>query len=113
MTGLDKFKLKTLKSLPFVKWDRYTANSYYGWIDREDSYKDFVVISFYGINDIGYITSSVKYDEKVGTLLGIADDERHPCKRIEHQFKLKNCIKLNNHPTATTGLWDSKESDLI
>ena len=37
--------------MPFVTWDRYVvlvdAVETYGWIDREDSYKDFVCLFFY------------------------------------------------------------------
>ena len=42
---------KILKGLKFVMWDRFVQHAkdgitFYGWIDREDSYKDFLVLQY-------------------------------------------------------------------
>lgn len=87
----------TLNKLPFVMWDRYaeTENikAYYGWIDREDKYKDFVAL-FFEKGMVWYLTSSAKYTHEINRRLGM-DDSHADCQRIEDQFpKLKNIIKL-------------------
>ena len=86
----------TLKKFKFVQWDRFTADSYvwkvYGWIDRKDLKKDFIVLVFDGTEDIDFITSSAKYDKEIKKILDIKRGLR--CKRIEHYFNIKNSIKL-------------------
>ena len=86
-----------LRKLSFVKWDRYFGKeenlTFYGWIDREDNYKDFVFIEF---NDGGYIThgtSSNKYSKKISKILM---KEHSDCKRVENFCNIPNMIKLDS-----------------
>lgn len=95
-----------LQRFEFVKWDRFTETSdfyhIYGWIEREDNYKDFLVIDFdkkVGNPDF-WISSSARFDEKIIEVL------KHPetmalalnnaqCKRVEDYFCLKNKVQLS------------------
>jgi len=92
---------KILSKLDFVMWDRYFGEirclTFFGWINREeDSYKDFVTITF---NDEGnaflidYATSSKKYTEKIAEILNCTHSS---CSRIEYFCDLKNVIKEKN-----------------
>lgn len=96
--------------LPFVKWDRFYENKegigLFGWIDREDTYKDFVFISYdYDSKEskkrhqhtwiMEWATSSVIYSKKIDTLLNDYDGSEHAdCQRVESIFDIPNCIKL-------------------
>ena len=95
---------KVLNTIPFVKWDRcievynqnqnYNVINIFGWIDREDSYKDFVDLEF-DLNEgkVYFIsTSSKKYSKKIAEIIG----SRHfPCCRVEDIFKIENSISLS------------------
>lgn len=60
-----------METLPFVQWDRFTHDTWfdeaetvsvYGWIYREDDYKDFVLIRFWPqMEEFVFTTSSEKY----------------------------------------------------
>ena len=70
---------------PFVEWDRYLLcgcdkgdfTRVYGWIDREDNYKDFVVLDFlHRSREVVYIcSSSSEYSERICTII---DEEGDP-----------------------------------
>jgi hypothetical protein len=78
--------LKKLKN--FVKWDRfiefYDEISFFGWIDREDSYKDFVLIRFYNSIPNYFATSSAKYSKKIAKILGFIHTD---CKKVEDFYE--------------------------
>ena len=94
-----------LSRFEFVKWDRFieTEDFYhiYGWIDREDKYKDFLEIDFSkktGVPEF-WISSSARFDHTIIEVL------KHPetmklainnanCKRVEEHFCLKNKVML-------------------
>lgn len=95
------------KYFPEVTWDRFVSEdtepneenliyTLYGWVDRDDSYKDFVIVQFYWDGDFTYYTSSAKYSavwhERIhGTSEGHSD-----CKRIEDWFPgIKNVVRLS------------------
>jgi len=94
---------KVLSDLYFVNWDRFFVNRYadtyviniFGWIDREDSYKDFIDLEFdIHKQEVYFIaTSSAKYTQKIAKILGCG---HLPCERIENNFKIKNSIILEN-----------------
>lgn len=91
----------TLAQLSFVQWDRYvgTGNGevhVYGWIDRPDKYKDFVLVTFYD-DGISFITSSGKYSNMISKLLFGEGDEHVPCKRVEDFYQVPNVIRLKKH----------------
>lgn len=93
---IDTKVLNILKKMSFVNWDRYIGDTYYGWIDRKDSYKDFVVVTLPTkmLGWVEFITSSKKYSKQISKILGFAKNEHNTCKRIEDKFELKNCIHL-------------------
>ena len=86
-------------AFPFVNWDRYVdsekAITIFGWIKRDDNYKDFVIIEFskedYEVNI--WATSSAKHSETMGKIL-LPDSKHNECKRVEHNFNVKNCVKI-------------------
>lgn len=88
---------KILRKFKFVMWDRFMFEesdlvTFYGWIAREDSYKDFLVLK-YDAGEWWYITSSVKYDNEIRDILG--DKERGiPCQSVQYHYEVKNVIKL-------------------
>ena len=99
---------KALNSLHFVRWDRfvdveldYTITAY-GWIDREDEKKDFVVLTYYKLEHpfyigFNFVTSSKKFSKDIAAILGIGngEEEHVVCQRVEDVFtECKNSIKL-------------------
>jgi hypothetical protein len=97
MSYRDRFIEATLNKLSFVRWDRFAGENYYGWIDREDGKKDFIVIWFIesDVHDFGYVTSSSKYSKKICKLLYGKSKEGSPCQRIEDNYpNIKNVVKL-------------------
>lgn len=91
-----------LRRLPFVEWDRYTRGEWsaemeyvavYGWIDREDEYKDFVLIRFWPATEsFVFTTSSDEYSEEIHRRL-LGDDGHNECHRVEHAFDVPNAIE--------------------
>ena len=89
-------QIKTdIEKLPFVMWDRLTQSgaliTIFGWIDREDFYKDFVCLQYHGI-EFKVTTSSKKYSEEISKLLECSHSD---CERVETYFKIPNVIKIN------------------
>ncbi len=94
-----------LERCNYITWDRYVMYqagddfcTVYGWIKREDEYKDFAVIEFnLTKKEIGFvITSSAKYSEQFNKDTDGLEIEHNHCKRIEDDFPdLKNCVRLN------------------
>jgi len=95
---------KTLTDLYMVNWDRYFifegfSLTAFGWIEREDNYKDFVILEF-TLKDhknppcVYFLgTSSKKYSKTIAEILG---SDHADCKRIENYFDIENCIKLRD-----------------
>lgn len=88
-----------LRQCTFVQWDRFVDCPdkilVYGWMDRKDEYKDFIVVTFWkNGSPTGYIQSSVKNAAKIRKILGIKKSQSIPCMRVEHHFRVKNSIKL-------------------
>lgn len=106
---------KFMREMPFVTWDRWVGSDSwgcaYGWIDREDAYKDFVYVWWYdGTNrDTGLLewtisgaTSSEKYSIEIQRVLQETPAPEHDsCVRIEDEFNdlVPNAVRLNG-PTA-------------
>ena len=101
---------ETLKQFSYVNWDRYTTGEYlqkdrqrfawmqiFGWIDREDSYKDFVVIAFEitGVSRLvrHIMTSSARFSEEIN--LAIGEKEHNICERVEDLCDIPNTVKLS------------------
>lgn len=95
---------KTLRSLPFVRWDRFVpfktqkcdGIEVYGWIDRpQDAYKDFLTLTIYSDGQVDFNTSSAKYSLPIFRILNAGSGRGHRrCKRVEHFFRVRNAIKL-------------------
>lgn len=92
-----------MKKLPFVEWDRFyegkAGTDLFGWIAREDTHEDFVVLSYKQSEkgepywDTTFSTSSEKYSKRIAELLDFEDHNN--CKRVEHIFSsVANCIRL-------------------
>ncbi len=83
-----------LKKLSFVNWDRYFGEvnnlTFFGWIDREDNYKDFVILQFDKEKVINFITSSKEYTKEIAELLNFTHTS---CNRIEYFCDGENIIK--------------------
>lgn len=101
-----------MECLDFVDWDRFTLSNWanhqgvtaYGWIDRDDGYKDFVVVIFWPANrDLYYVTSSDTYSEEIYRRLHDDDPEdgHGGCRRIEDWFDVENAIELEETMTRT------------
>ncbi len=77
-----------MEKFPFVKWDRFIESKLhyqvFGWIDREDNYKDFMLIIF--LKETGaivyWISSSHTRHEEIIKLLGKRAVNNFPCQRI-------------------------------
>jgi len=107
MSQLDKYGLwirNNLQLLDFVDWDRFVefetdggrVTRVYGWIEREDNYKDFVHLEFIEeSSEILFLgTSSEKYSEKIDEIL-FEESNHVDCERVEKRFsKIKNKIQI-------------------
>lgn len=107
--------MNCLTDMPFVQWDRYTFNDgvnkrherffwlkIYGWIEREDAYKDFVVLDFYKQGNImeahHIITSSAKYSQPINEIM--MEKDHFDCNRVEDAFNIPNAVKRKAAPTT-------------
>lgn len=92
---------KMLRSLHFVRWDRFTFDgvqfNFYGWIDKKNhiSRKDFIILQFWVDHTYWYwVSSSAEYDKQIAMIIDGSLDETVKCQRVEHNFRIKNSIKL-------------------
>ena len=94
-----------LAELDFVEWDRYTGgrwsdnSSYvtvYGWVDREDEYKDFVEIIRWDNGQLYFTTSSAEHTEDIfEVLFEDSLDNHNDCKRVEDVLDIDNVVELD------------------
>lgn len=90
----------TCDLLPYVRWDRLCIApeclTVFGWIKRPDAHEDFVTIFVYSNGkETEYMTSSKKYSLDIFKRLNNGSGRGHRnCKRVEHELKVKNPIKL-------------------
>ena len=108
-----------LADLSFVEWDRYTEGvdndqkryDVYGWIERDDEYKDFVVLTFWLSNrHVGFITSSSKHSERIhNTIWGDGSVEHHNgCKRVEHATDIDNVVELHEQESLLDATYSNQ-----
>jgi len=94
-----------LDDVEFVEWDRFTISDWfgqqqhvtvYGWIDRDDEYKDFVLVVFWPeIEQFYFTTSSKEYTKEVyERLVGESPKHHNECNRVEDTFNVENAIEL-------------------
>lgn len=95
---------EVMASLPFVEWDRFVkwddgeeaGLTFYGWIERNDKYKDFVTLTLdLGGLPIEYMTSSAKYSRKICAILFGVKEGHENCRRVEDHFTVPNVIHLS------------------
>lgn len=91
-----------LRKFPMVSWDRFVrfsdGISAFGWIQREDAYKDFMIIDFDKSGDlVYYMTSSKRYSLPLYKIINGTGRGHTKCRRVEHAFRIKNSIKLSTN----------------
>lgn len=93
------YLLALLENAVPITWDRYTINdlgayNIYGWIERKDGQRDFVllqiIIDTEGVN-INYVTSSAKYTQEIGSILFGEQVAHNECIKV--QELIDNAIK--------------------
>jgi len=114
--GTDKIENRRwieskLQSCRMVNWDRFTVGDWggeqyinvYGWIDRDDSYKDFVLVIFWPESEgIYHTTSSAEHTEDITQKLHGEEGGHNDCRRVEHTFDVPNSIEVDDDPEAVT-----------
>lgn len=105
-----RFIEKLLRSCRFVEWDRFTIFEHpdvdgevgvtaYGWIDRDDEYKDFAVFTAWtAAKEVqSFTTSSAEYSEELYERLTGEEPEgtgHNECRRVEDTFNVENASTL-------------------
>lgn len=100
-----------LERLEFVEWDRFVPFCdgpepprlrLYGWIDRDDAYKDFVLLDLWpSLDEFECITSSERYSERINEVLGNDSDDHVECRRVEDHFSVDNAVELDEEEDGT------------
>ena len=100
-------------SLPFVRWDRFIVNftersiDVYGWIKREDSHEDFVILTYEEQRDkvwtMRYSTSSAQYDKEIFKSLKCEGDAPNKCERVEDLLDIPNVIRIHTSLASSAG----------
>ncbi len=93
---LGKLKIEVLlKSFPEVNWDRWSGDysdaTLFGWVDRNDSYKDYVELTVIKGVPQSISTSSAKYSAEFSNRLDFTHSD---CLRVEDYFNVPNVIKI-------------------
>jgi len=96
---LQRIITQTLNKFPEVTWDRFSVGFdigldfvwIFGWVDREDNYKDFVVLDFNGKKPTCVSTSSAKYSKEFSDRLRFTHTD---CQRVEDVFKKVKSIHI-------------------
>jgi len=91
-----------LLKFTFVMWDRFidlgNILQFYGWMERGDRYKDFIVLCIdKNTGNTGYTNSSEKNASKIRKILKIKKSGTSQCQRVEHHYGVKNSIKLTKN----------------
>lgn len=92
-----------MNKLHFINWDRFVFNEetkkvdLFGWIKREDTHEDFVLLEYKQHKDgkwtTSFSTSSSERTEEIFKLL-YCKGEHKDCQRVESEFRVGNCIRL-------------------
>ena len=90
-----------LDRLSMVTWDRFVecgdSVTVYGWIDRDDAYKDYIAIEIWPSDEyVSYTTSSEEHTEEIHELLFGADTvgDHNECQRVENHFDVEQAVTL-------------------
>lgn len=92
MNKIDNLK-HIIDTFPEVMWDRMPDDvSIFGWIARDDGYKDFMLIDLNSDWTLNwYITSSKSFSKVFAERLGV---DHSDCKRVEDIINAPNVIRL-------------------
>lgn len=88
-----------LNRFEFVTWDRFVESKhhiqFYGWIDREDNYKDFILLIFtQQTGKVDYfVSSSHARHDQILEILG-KQINNFPCQRVEGSFKILHKVMI-------------------
>lgn len=92
----------TLKLFPEVNWDRWSGEladaTIFGWVEREDQYKDYVELCMWNGEPDTISTSSAKYSAAFSQRLGFTNHS--DCRRVENDFSVPNVIHLKKARNA-------------
>ena len=90
-----------LDRLSMVTWDRFIEGgdsvTVYGWIDRDDEYKDYIQIDICPSDTyVSFTTSSEEHTEEIHELLFGADTvgDHNECQRVENHFDVEQAVTL-------------------
>ena len=90
-----------LDRLSMVTWDRFVecgdSVTVYGWIDRDDEYKDYIQIEIWPSDEyVSFTTSSEEHTEEIHELLFGADTvgDHNECQRVENHFDVEQAVTL-------------------
>jgi len=94
---------ETMNEFPEVAWDRFTEKpnglTLYGWIDREDEHKDFMLIMIDSVGRsilIKFVTSSAKYSEEFSRRSG--GTKHIPCQTVRGVFSVRTVARKLSTP---------------
>lgn len=108
MTQLPDDLQQRLAAAEMVEWDRFIMEEngdnspmirVYGWVDRDDQYKDFVLVDYFvEPEEVTYITSNPSIEDDLEAALVHKDEdvETVDCKRVEHYSDIDNAIQLGD-----------------
>lgn len=99
-----------LSRLKMVKWDRFTFDAEgerqwvlaYGWIDRPDAHKDFIVVDYWPeVREMHLVQTSSPDSENLMKQIDVINNfgkpsQHNKCRRIEDYFQVPNCIRLKD-----------------
>ena len=98
-----------LNRLPFVTWDRYLEWEddetgdvwavFYGWIERDDEYKDFASIKINASENeiVDFLTSSSEHSEEIHERLGFDLETHNQCHRVENLGLDVNAVNIDEN----------------
>lgn len=95
-----------LQRVTCVEWDRFSKGDWgngttylciYGWINRDDNYKDFCHLLVFPENEwLMFTTSSEEYTLKIHEqLFGESPESHNDCIRVEDEFDVSNMVELD------------------
>lgn len=73
------------------------SGTVYGWIDRDDEYKDYIQIEIWPSDEyVSFTTSSEEHTEEIHELLFGADTvgDHNECQRVENHFDVEQAVTL-------------------
>jgi hypothetical protein len=89
---------RQLNLLPEVTWDRWAGELdemvIFGWVERADDKRDFVMLRFKDNALNLFSTSSAKHSREFANRLGFDTTSHKECKRVEWVFKNVKTVRM-------------------